>query len=163
MLLVGSGAKFVQQLEQSGALAIFVTPEGGSEGHYLRRLRGAGYEVVTLSSKGIGDLASYLTRIHGVRPATLGKSERRTYFFPGVDRAVSGHLAPESKGVGVLVLRGACVQPTGTLLPGEAESGRQGSEVCGGTGPRTVNSLATSAERLNLSSGSWKFLCYHLK
>jgi len=48
MLLVGSGAKFVQQLEQAGALAMFVTPEGGSEGHYLRRLRGAGYEVVTL-------------------------------------------------------------------------------------------------------------------
>ncbi|HIK21221.1 MAG TPA: NAD(P)H-quinone oxidoreductase subunit N [Synechococcus sp. M44_DOE_062] len=99
MLLVGSGAKFVQQLEQAGALAIFVTPEGGSEGHYLRRLRGAGYEVVTLSSKGIGDLASYLTCTHGVRPATLGKSERRTYFFPALIEQYRATLPPKAKGL----------------------------------------------------------------
>ncbi|MEN9203491.1 MAG: NAD(P)H-quinone oxidoreductase subunit N [Thermostichus sp. DG_1_6_bins_120] len=99
MLLVGSGEKFVRQLEQSGALAIFVTPEGGSEGHYLRRLRGAGYQVVTLSSKGIGDLASYLTRIHGVRPAILGKSERRTYFFPPLIEQYRATLPPQAKGL----------------------------------------------------------------
>jgi len=99
MLLVGSGAKFVQQLEQAGALAMFVTPEGGSEGHYLRRLRGAGYEVVTLSSKGIGDLASYLTRSHGVRPATLGKSQRRTYFYPSLIEQYRATLPPKAKGL----------------------------------------------------------------
>ncbi|MEN9204655.1 MAG: NAD(P)H-quinone oxidoreductase subunit N [Thermostichales cyanobacterium SZTDM-1c_bins_54] len=81
MLLIGSGQKFIDDLARAGALAMTVTPEGGSEGHYRRRLRGAGYEVVTLTAKGMGDLASYLTRIHGVRPAHLGKSERRTYYF----------------------------------------------------------------------------------
>lgn len=82
MLLVGTGGSFIRDLEREGALAMVVTPEGGSEGHYRRRLRGAGYGVVTLTAKGIGDLSSYLTRIHGARPAILGKSDRRTYFFP---------------------------------------------------------------------------------
>jgi len=95
MLLIGSGQKFIQDLERAGALAMTVTPEGGSEGHYRRRLRGAGYEVVTMTAKGIGDVASYLTRIHGVRPAHLGKSERRTYYFLPLIRQYQEGLKPK--------------------------------------------------------------------
>lgn len=72
MLLIGSGQKFIQDLEKSGALGVHVSPVGGSEGPYQRRLKKAGYTVIPLSAKGIGDVMSYLTRIHGVRPAHLG-------------------------------------------------------------------------------------------
>jgi len=92
MLLIGSGQRFIQDLDRAGALAMTVTSEGGSGGHYRRRLRGAGYEVVTMTAKGIGDVASYLTRIHGIRPAHLGKSERRTYYFLPLIQQYQGAL-----------------------------------------------------------------------
>ncbi|MEO1133305.1 MAG: NAD(P)H-quinone oxidoreductase subunit N, partial [Cyanobacteria bacterium J06639_1] len=53
MLLIGSGSGFVKALDKAGALALSVPPEGGSEGHYLRRLRGAGYEVVRMTARGL--------------------------------------------------------------------------------------------------------------
>ncbi|GAB4216780.1 MAG: photosynthetic/respiratory NAD(P)H-quinone oxidoreductase subunit N [Synechococcales cyanobacterium] len=95
MLLIGSGQNFINDLQSSGAIAMTVTPEGGSEGHYRRRLRGAGYEVVTLTAKGMGDLAATLTRIHGVRPAHLGKTERRTYYFLPMIQLYQQSLAPQ--------------------------------------------------------------------
>ncbi|MDX2271120.1 MAG: NAD(P)H-quinone oxidoreductase subunit N [Cyanobacteriota bacterium] len=99
MLLIGSGQGFVRDLEKLGSLGMMVPPEGGSEGHYQRRLRGAGYGVVTLSAKGIGDLTSFLTRTHGVRPPHVGKSERRTYYFPPLLEQHFQTLPPSAKGI----------------------------------------------------------------
>ncbi len=99
MLLIGSGQTFVRDLETAGALAIYVAPVGGSEGHYRRRLRGAGYGVVHMSAKGIGDLSAYLTGTHGVRPPHLGKSDRRTYFFPALVDQYRQALSSKAKGL----------------------------------------------------------------
>jgi len=73
MALLMTGKKFVRDLESSGALAVRAPLEGGFEGRYQRRLRAAGYETANLTVKGLGDLSAYLTDVHGVRPAHLGK------------------------------------------------------------------------------------------
>lgn len=99
MLLIGSGQNFVKDLEKSGSLGIHVTAEGGSESHYLRRLRGAGYGVVHMTAKGLGDISTSLTRIHGVRPPTVGKSEKRTYYFPALISQYQDALPNSKKGL----------------------------------------------------------------
>lgn len=71
--LLTTGRPFIKALEASGALAVYAPLEGGFEGRYLRRLRAAGYRAVTLSSRGLGDPATYLTGVHGIRPPHLGK------------------------------------------------------------------------------------------
>lgn len=73
MALLITGKRFVKDLESAGALAVRAPLEGGFEGRYQRRLRAAGYESVNLTVKGLGDLSAYLTDVHGVRPAHLGK------------------------------------------------------------------------------------------
>ncbi|GAB4240292.1 MAG: photosynthetic/respiratory NAD(P)H-quinone oxidoreductase subunit N [Elainellaceae cyanobacterium] len=73
MALITTGKKFIKELETVNSLGLYVPLEGGHEGRYQRRLRAAGYEVLTLSSRGLGDLSSYLMDIHGVRPPHLGK------------------------------------------------------------------------------------------
>jgi NAD(P)H-quinone oxidoreductase subunit N len=73
MALLITGKRFVQDLESSGALAVRTPLEGGFEGRYQRRVRAAGYDVVNMTVKGLGDLSAYLTDVHGVRPAHLGK------------------------------------------------------------------------------------------
>ena len=73
MALLITGKKFVRDLEAAGALAVKAPLEGGFEGRYQRRLRAAGYETMNLTVKGLGDLSAYLTDVHGVRPAHLGK------------------------------------------------------------------------------------------
>ncbi|MGF1460416.1 MAG: NAD(P)H-quinone oxidoreductase subunit N [Leptolyngbyaceae cyanobacterium] len=73
MALLITGKRFVSDLESAGALAVRIPLEGGFEGRYQRRARAAGYEPVNLTAKGLGDLSAYLTDVHGVRPAHLGK------------------------------------------------------------------------------------------
>ncbi|MGF1520892.1 MAG: NAD(P)H-quinone oxidoreductase subunit N [Leptolyngbyaceae cyanobacterium] len=73
MALLITGKRFIKDLESAGALAVRMPLEGGFEGRYQRRLRAAGYESINLTVKGLGDLSAYLTDIHGVRPAHLGK------------------------------------------------------------------------------------------
>ncbi|NER80451.1 MAG: NAD(P)H-quinone oxidoreductase subunit N, partial [Leptolyngbya sp. SIO1D8] len=73
MALLITGKRFVRDLESARALAVRAPLEGGFEGRYQRRLRAAGYETMNLTVKGLGDLSAYLTDIHGVRPAHLGK------------------------------------------------------------------------------------------
>ena len=73
MALLIIGKRFVKDLESTKALAVRMPLEGGFEGRYQRRLRAAGYETINLTVKGLGDLSAYLTDIHGVRPAHLGK------------------------------------------------------------------------------------------
>ncbi|NJL99179.1 MAG: NAD(P)H-quinone oxidoreductase subunit N [Synechococcaceae cyanobacterium RM1_1_27] len=99
MLLIGSGQGFVKELEKLGSLGICVPAEGGPESHYIRRLRGAGYGVVHMSAKGLGDISASLNRIHGVRPPHLGKSERRTYYFPGLVEQYQDALPGSKKGL----------------------------------------------------------------
>ena len=55
------------------AIAVRMPLEGGFEGRYERRLKAAGYEIIKLTARGLGDLSSYLTGVHGVRPPHLGK------------------------------------------------------------------------------------------
>jgi NAD(P)H-quinone oxidoreductase subunit N len=99
MLLIGSGQGFVKALEQHGSLGICVPAEGGPESHYIRRLRGAGYGVVHMTAKGLGDISASLNRIHGVRPPTLGKSDKRTYYFPGLVQQYQDALPNSQKGI----------------------------------------------------------------
>jgi NAD(P)H-quinone oxidoreductase subunit N len=70
LLLTGRG--FRQDLEQAGALALFVPLEGGSETRLLRRLRAAGYRAHLTSARGLGDPEAFLFGLHGVRPPHLG-------------------------------------------------------------------------------------------
>ena len=106
MGLLVLGNSFVRDIEQSGALALYAPLEGGFEGRYLRRLRAAGYETLCLSSKGIGDVAAYLTGVHGVRPPHLGKKDIRVYYLPPVVNYQLEHLPPKSKGLVLWLIEG---------------------------------------------------------
>jgi NAD(P)H-quinone oxidoreductase subunit N len=96
----------VQDLQQAGALAFLVPPEGGYEGRYVRCLRAAKYGVVTLTARGLGDVSSYLTGVHGVRPSHLGKSDVRTYFLPPTVQMRLRTLPPGSKGLVLWLIEG---------------------------------------------------------
>ena len=72
MPLLLSGRGFKQQLERSGALALYAPLEGGAETRLLRRLRAAGYRAQITSARGLGDPEAFLTQLHGVRPPHLG-------------------------------------------------------------------------------------------
>ena len=90
MPLITTGKPFIRDLEQSGALGVYAPLEGGFEGRYQRRLRATGYENMSLSARGLGDLGAYLAGVHGVRPAHVGKKDIRTYFIPPM---LDTHLA----------------------------------------------------------------------
>ncbi|MFN3927473.1 MAG: NAD(P)H-quinone oxidoreductase subunit N [Pseudanabaenaceae cyanobacterium] len=101
-----AGNTIAEDLEKASALAIYVPPEGGHEGRYMRRLRNCGYEVLSITARGLGDITSYLTGVHGVRPAHLGKSELRTYFIPPIISYRLASLPPNSKGLVVWLAEG---------------------------------------------------------
>jgi NAD(P)H-quinone oxidoreductase subunit N len=89
MALLTTGKPFIKDLESSGAIAVRMPLEGGFEGRYERRLKAKGYETMNLTARGLGDISSYLTAIHGVRPPHLGKKSLGsgaavgyTYFIP---------------------------------------------------------------------------------
>jgi len=94
-----AGNKIVQDLEKAGALAMYTPPEGGYEGRYQRRVRAAGYDVMNISARGLGDVSSYLTGVHGVRPSHLGKTAIRTYFIPPQIQLRLASLPAKSKGL----------------------------------------------------------------
>ena len=73
MPLITTGKSFIRALEKAGALGLYMPLEGGAEGRYQRRLRAYGYHTINITARGLGDLAAYLTRVHGVRPPHLGK------------------------------------------------------------------------------------------
>jgi len=100
------GTKIVKDLEQSGALGMYVPPEGGYEGRYQRRLRGAGYDILCITARGLGDVSSYLTAVHGVRPAHLGKKDIVTYFLPPKIQYRLASLPANSKGLVVWMIEG---------------------------------------------------------
>ncbi|MEB3826656.1 NAD(P)H-quinone oxidoreductase subunit N [Phormidium sp. CCY1219] len=106
MALLITGKKFIRDLENNGALALYVPLEGGFEGRYQRRLRAAGYVNLSLSARGLGDPAAYLTGVHGVRPPHLGKKDVRTYFIPPIVNYNLDHLPAKSKGLVVWLIDG---------------------------------------------------------
>lgn len=99
MPLITTGKPFIRDLEQAGALGVYAPLEGGYEGRYQRRLRATGYESMNISARGIGDLSTYLTGVHGIRPPHLGKKDIRTYYIPPMLDTYLAHLLPGSKGL----------------------------------------------------------------
>jgi NAD(P)H-quinone oxidoreductase subunit N len=107
MALITTGKSFIRDLEQSGSLALYVPLEGGFEGRYRRRLRAAGYTALNITARGLGDLAAYLTGVHGVRPPHLGKKDIRVYYVPPVVDYQLQNLPPKSKGLVLWILEGS--------------------------------------------------------
>jgi len=99
MALFVTGKKFIREVETAGAVGVYVPLEGGFEGRYKRRIRAAGYATMFVSAPGLGDLASYMTGIHGVRPAHVGKNAIRTYFLPPFVSYHLENLPPKVKGL----------------------------------------------------------------
>ncbi|MGB5959616.1 MAG: NAD(P)H-quinone oxidoreductase subunit N [Coleofasciculaceae cyanobacterium] len=107
MALLTTGKTFIRDLEQSGSLALYAPLEGGFEGRYRRRVRAAGYNSLCLSARGLGDVAAYLTGVHGVRPPHLGKKDIRTYYLPPVVNYQLENLPPKSKGLLLWIIEGS--------------------------------------------------------
>jgi NAD(P)H-quinone oxidoreductase subunit N len=97
--LLTTGKSFIRDLEQHGALGVYAPLEGGYEGRYQRRLRATGYDSSRLLARGLGDLSAFLTSIHTVRPAHLGKKDIRVYSVPPVIQTQLDHLPATSKGL----------------------------------------------------------------
>lgn len=113
MALITTGKQFVRNLESAGALGLLVPLEGGHEGRYQRRLRAAGYEMLNITARGLGDLSAYLLDVHGVRPPHLGKKTAQRegsvgyrYYLPPVATYQVEHLSPRSKGLVIWLIEG---------------------------------------------------------
>jgi NAD(P)H-quinone oxidoreductase subunit N len=113
MALITTGNGLIRDLEKFGALGIYVPLEGGFEGRYRRRLRAAGYVTLHISAKGLGDVAAYLTGVHGVRPPHLGKKSTGSgaavgyiYYLPPIVSYQLEQLPPKSKGLLLWIIEG---------------------------------------------------------
>jgi NAD(P)H-quinone oxidoreductase subunit N len=113
MALISNGKGFIRALENSGALAVYAPLEGGFEGRYQRRLRTAGYVTLNLTARGLGDLAAYLTGVHGVRPPHLGKKNIAQdaavgpiYYVPPIASYQLETLSPKSQGLVLWIIEG---------------------------------------------------------
>lgn len=96
--------KWLSDVEEHKALAIYSPHEGGYEGRYLNRLIYQGYYFLDLSARGLGDPETTLTKIHPVCPAHLGKQPiARWYFPPEVDYRLEA-LPPNAKGLVVWII-----------------------------------------------------------
>lgn len=113
MALLTTGGQLIKDLETHGAIAAYVPLEGGFEGRYRRRIRAAGYQSLSITARGLGDVAAYLTGVHGVRPAHLGKKSTGsgaavgyTYFIPPIVTTQIEQLPPKSKGLLLWIIEG---------------------------------------------------------
>ncbi len=113
MALLTTGKGFVRALEKSGTLGVYAPLEGGYEGRYQRRLRTNGYESLSLSARGLGDVGAYLMGIHGVRPPHLGKKDIAQsaavgpiYFVPPIAAYQLESLSSSSKGLVLWIIEG---------------------------------------------------------
>lgn len=111
--LITTGKPFIKEVEREGAVGVYVPLEGGHEGRYQRRLRAAGYEVMNLTCRGLGDLSSYLFSVHGVRPPHLGKKDIGTggavgyrYYIPPMAGYQLEKMPEKSKGLVLWLLEG---------------------------------------------------------
>jgi NAD(P)H-quinone oxidoreductase subunit N len=113
MALITTGKSFIRELEKSGSLGVYVPLEGGFEGRYRRRLRATGYFTHSLTARGLGDVAAYLTGVHGVRPPHLGKKTTgssaavgHVYYLPPIVQTLVEQLPPKSKGLVLWIIEG---------------------------------------------------------
>ncbi|MDJ0569380.1 MAG: NAD(P)H-quinone oxidoreductase subunit N [Pleurocapsa sp. MO_192.B19] len=113
MPLITTGKSFIRALEKNGALGLYMPLEGGAEGRYQRRLRAYGYQTINITARGLGDLAAYLTRVHGVRPPHLGKKTigrdacvGDIYFVPPIATYELGTLPANAKGLALWIIEG---------------------------------------------------------
>jgi len=113
MALITTGNALIRDLEKFGALGVYVPLEGGFEGRYRRRLRAAGYISLQITARGLGDVAAYLTGVHGVRPPHLGKKSTGsgaavgyTYYLPPIVSYQLEQLPPKSKGLVLWIIEG---------------------------------------------------------
>lgn len=113
MALITTGKPFMRDLERAGALGVYIPLEGGYEGRYQRRLRNAGYGMLNITARGLGDLSAYLMDVHGVRPPHLGKKDigkgaavGDVYFVPPIAKYQLDQLPPKSKGLVIWLLEG---------------------------------------------------------
>jgi NAD(P)H-quinone oxidoreductase subunit N len=113
MALITTGNGFIRELEKVGALGVYVPLEGGFEGRYRRRLRASGYVTLNITARGLGDVAAYLTGIHGVRPPHLGKKSSGSgaavgdvYYLPPLISSHLEQLPPKSKGLVLWIIEG---------------------------------------------------------
>jgi NAD(P)H-quinone oxidoreductase subunit N len=113
MALLTTGNGLIRDLEKFGALGVYVPLEGGYEGRYRRRLRAAGYINLHMSARGLGDVAAYLTRVHGVRPPHLGKKSTgsgaavgEVHYLPPIISYQLEQLPPKSKGLLLWIIEG---------------------------------------------------------
>ncbi|KAI6670889.1 hypothetical protein NL676_005774 [Syzygium grande] len=96
--------RWLSDVEEHKALAIYTPHEGGYEGRYLARLRYQGYYFLDLTARGLGDPETTLTKIHPVCPAHVGKQPiARWYFPPEVDYRLAA-LPPDAKGLVVWII-----------------------------------------------------------
>lgn len=113
MALITTGNGFIKDLEKFGSLGVYVPLEGGFEGRYRRRLRAAGYTTFLFTARGLGDVAAYLTGVHGVRPPHLGKKSSgngaavgNVYYLPPIVGSQLEQLPPKSKGLVLWIIEG---------------------------------------------------------
>lgn len=113
MALITTGKSFIRELEKSGALGAYAPLEGGFEGRYQRRLRSVGYVALHLNARGLGDLASYLMGVHGVRPPFIGKKDigqtaavGDIYYLPPIVSTQLEALPQRSKGLVLWIMEG---------------------------------------------------------
>jgi NAD(P)H-quinone oxidoreductase subunit N len=113
MALLATGKKLIRDLETYGALGVYVPLEGGFEGRYRRRIRSAGYESLSITARGLGDVAAYLTNVHGVRPPHLGKKTTLSsaavgyrYYVPPIASYRLEALPTDSKGLLLWIIEG---------------------------------------------------------
>jgi NAD(P)H-quinone oxidoreductase subunit N len=113
MALITTGNGLIRDLEKFGSLGVFVPLEGGFEGRYRRRLRAAGYTTLQFTARGLGDVAAYLTGVHGVRPPHLGKKSTGSgaavgdvHYLPPIVNYQLAQLPPKSKGLVLWIIEG---------------------------------------------------------
>jgi NAD(P)H-quinone oxidoreductase subunit N len=113
MALITTGKPFIRDLEKFGTLGVYAPLEGGFEGRYQRRLRAAGYVTLHITARGLGDLAAYLTGVHGIRPPHLGKKTIPNgaavgfvYYVPPIINYQLEQLPPKSKGLVLWIIEG---------------------------------------------------------
>ncbi|GJP48315.1 hypothetical protein CLOM_g10391 [Closterium sp. NIES-68] len=91
--------QWVDDVERYGAVGFYSPAEGGAEGRYATSLKYAGYHLMNISARGLGDPEAYLLKTHGVRPPHLGRQAvARFYLPPEVDYRLSV-LPPKYKGL----------------------------------------------------------------
>ncbi|XP_009374416.2 NAD(P)H-quinone oxidoreductase subunit N, chloroplastic-like [Pyrus x bretschneideri] len=96
--------RWLSDVEEHKALAVYSPHEGGYEGRYLNRLTYQGYYFLDLSARGLGDPETTLTKVHPVCPPHLGKQPiSRWYFPPEVDYRLAA-LPPKAKGLVVWII-----------------------------------------------------------